>query len=180
MKSSKKLQFDDQVLEFVFKPRKPVTRKLKRLQEAEPEVDETGEISGFCEEPIVPPSPMHGDDRNRVVNTQEEENSYEEVKKKLKLTNLEIAKFKKRARKHVAKKANFNRMKALWEAEKASKPEVVSRKAQYFTRTVLAIKEARYVRWINGRLRTNIREMKRQIEDLEIQLRKSRGQPQHK
>ena len=40
VKSSKKLQFDDQVSEFVFKPRRPVTRNLRRLQEAKPGVSE--------------------------------------------------------------------------------------------------------------------------------------------
>jgi len=71
-------------------------------------------------------------------------------------------------------------MKALWEHERNSKPQIVSRKAQYFTWIVHAIKEARYIRWINDRLRTNIRVMKRQIEDLNIQLSKSGGQPRHK
>lgn len=183
MKSSRKLQFGDQVLEFVFKPRRPITRQLKRLQEVEPEIDETWEILGFCEEPIVPvvpPSPMHEGDKNRAVNTQEKENDYEEVKKKLKLANLEIAKLKKMERKHTVQKSNFKRIKSLWEDGKVSKAEVVSRDAQYFTWTVPAIKEARYIRWINDILRTNIEVMKREIEDLEIQLSKSRGQPQHK
>ena len=40
VKSSKKLQFDDQISEFVFKPRRPVIRHLKGLQEVEPEVSE--------------------------------------------------------------------------------------------------------------------------------------------
>lgn len=183
MKSSKKLQFDDQVSKFVFKPRRPVTRQSKRLQEVEPEVSEIGEISGFHEELVVPvmqPSLMHKDDRNRAIDTQEEENNYEEVKKKLKLSNLEIAKLMKRERKHAVEKANFKRMKALWKDGKASKPKVVSRDAQYFTWIVPTIKEARYIRWINDRLRTNIKVMKRKIEDPEIQLSKSGGQPQHK
>lgn len=80
-----------------------MTRQSKRLQEIDSEVSETREISGFYEEPlvpVVPPSLMHEDDRNRAVDTQEEENSFEEVKKKLKLSNLEISQLKKRARKH--------------------------------------------------------------------------------
>jgi len=67
----------------------------------------------------------------------------------------------KRARKHAVEKANFRRMKAMWEYRKSSKPEVASRKAQYFTCTIPTIKEARYIRWINDGLRTNIRVMKR-------------------
>lgn len=111
---------------------------------------------------------MHEYDRNKAVGTQEEENNYEEVKNKLKLANVEIAKLKKRARKHAIEKVNFNRMKALWEGERISKPQAVRRKAQYFTWTVPAIKEARYVKWINSRRRSNIRRMKRKVEDLEI------------
>lgn len=45
VKSSKKLQFDDQVSEFVFKSRRPVTRHSKRVQEAQPKVSETGEVA---------------------------------------------------------------------------------------------------------------------------------------
>ena len=71
-------------------------------------------------------------------------------------------------------------MEALWEDKIVSIPEVVSCHAQYFTWMVPAIKEARYIRWIKDRLRNNIRVMKRKIEDLEIQLSKSGGQPQHK
>jgi len=148
------------------------------LQEVEPEVSETREISGFCEEPVVPvvqPSLMHEDDRNIVVDTQEEENNFEEVKKKLKLSNLEISQLKKRARKHVIEKANFKGIKAMWEDGKVPKPKVVGRDTQYFTWTIPAINEARYIRMINEKLRTNIRVTKRQIEYLEIHLSKPGG-----
>jgi len=40
-----------------------------------------------------------------------------------------------------------------------------------------AIKEARYIRWSNDKLRTNIKVMKMKIDDLKIQLRKSGGHP---
>ena len=65
-----------------------------------------------------------------------------------KLAKFEIARLKKRERKHAIEKVDFNKMKALWEHEKNSKPQVVSRKAQYFTWTLPAIKEERYIRWI--------------------------------
>lgn len=71
-----------------------MTRQSKRLQEVESKVSETGEISGFYEELVVPvmqPSLMHKDDKNKAVNTQEEENNYGEVKKKLEFANLEIS-----------------------------------------------------------------------------------------
>ena len=38
---------------------------------------------------------MHEDDRNKAVDTQEEENNFEEIKKKIKLANLEISKLRK-------------------------------------------------------------------------------------
>ena len=44
---------------------------------------------------------------------------------------------------------------------------------QYFTWTVPAIKEARFVRRINAQLRATNKRLKIQIEDLEIQLTKS-------
>ena len=72
-------------------------------------------------------------DRNRVFNTQREKRSYEGIKEKLRLANLEIAKLKKKARKHVVEKIKFDRIKALWELERVSKPETVSSEAQFFT-----------------------------------------------
>jgi len=97
-----------------------------------------------------------------------------------KLAKFEITRLKKMARKHAIEKVDFNKMKALWEHEKNSKPQAVSRKAQYFTLTVPVIKGARYIRWNNNRLRTNISVMIRQIEHLNIQLSKPEGQPRLK
>lgn len=54
-----------------------------------------------------------------------------------------------------------------------SKPEIVSSENQYFTWTVLAIKEARFVRKVNVHLRARNKGLKRKIENLEIQLTKS-------
>lgn len=39
-KASKKLKFDEQVEQFVFKPRRPITRNFKQVS---PRTDETGE-----------------------------------------------------------------------------------------------------------------------------------------
>ena len=39
------------------------------------------------------------------------------------------------------------------------------------------LSKERHIRWINNRLRPNIKVMKRQIEDLEIQLSKREGHP---
>ena len=91
----------------------------------------------------------------------------------MRVANFKIAKLKRKERRHVAEKTNFNKIKALWEVERVSKPEIVSSEAQYFTWTVPAIKEARFVRMINVKLRATNRRLKRQIEDLEIQLTKS-------
>lgn len=44
VKASKKLKFDDQVDQFVFKPRRPITRNFKQIQEVLPRADETREI----------------------------------------------------------------------------------------------------------------------------------------
>ena len=63
------------------------------------------------------------------------------MEERLKAANNEIAKLRVRAREHVVEKINFKRMKALWEAEKVSKPEVVNSENQYFTWIVPAIKE---------------------------------------
>ena len=75
----------------------------------------------------------------------------------LRFPNLE------KIRKHVVKEANFNRMEALWEDKKSSIPEVVSCHDQYFTWTIPAIKEERYMRRVNEKLRTSIRMMKERL-----------------
>lgn len=141
-----------------------MTRNLRRLQEVEPEESETTEISKFLEEPLVPlvqPSLIHKDDRNKAVGTQEEECSFEEVKKKLKSANFEIAQLKKRARKHAIEKSNFKRVKSICKDVKVPRHELVDSHAQYFTWTIPAIKKERYIKRINGKLRTKIGMMKR-------------------
>ena len=101
-------------------------------------------------------SQLHKNDKGKAVISQQEECSFEELKKKLKLANLEITKLRKTSRKHEIKEAYFNKMEALWEDKTISIPEVVSCHAQYFTWTVLAIKEARYIRKVNEKLRAGI------------------------
>ena len=88
----------------------------------------------------------------------------------MRLANLEIARLKKASRKHAIKEAHFNKMEALWEDKTISIPEVVDCNAQYYTWTVPAIKEAKFIRKVNTKLRAGIRVMKRHIEDLKIQL----------
>ena len=77
-----------------------------------------GEDANFFEEPINISSPMLGEDRNRVFNTQREKSSYEEVKDKLRLANIEIDKLKKKVRMHAVERSKFERLKGLWELEK--------------------------------------------------------------
>ena len=78
-----------------------MTRHSKRIQEAQPEASETGEVAELHEGPVVPSetsSQLHKDDRGMAVITQQEECGFEEVKKKLKLANLEIAKLRKKGK----------------------------------------------------------------------------------
>lgn len=171
IKASKKLNFDDQVAKFVFKPRRPVTRHFKQVQEMQPEASETEEIEKTHEIPMTPletSSQLHEELKNTII--PQEEYSVEELKKKLRLANLEIARLKKASRKHAIKEAQFNKMEALWEDKTFSIPEVVDCNTQYYTWTVPALKEAEFIRKVNTNLRARIRVMKRQIEDLKIQL----------
>ena len=64
-------------------------------------------------------------------------------------------------------------MKAVWEGQIVSKSEIPSSEEQFFTWTVPAIKEAKFVRVINTHLRASNRRLRRQVEDLEIQLTRS-------
>ena len=161
LKSSKKLDFDDEISKYVFKPRKPLTRKSKKMQETDMDLNKTGEFSNFYEEPIDLSSPMPESDKNRVFSTQIEKSSYEEIEEKLRLANFEISRLKRKARTRATEKTNFNRIKALWEIERVSKPKTISSEAQYFTWTVPAIKEAGFVRMINVKLRNTNRRLKR-------------------
>ena len=134
-KASKKLKFDDQVSKFVFKPRRPVMRHSKEVQEVLPEASEIEEVEKSHEGPVTSretSSHLHKNDRGKAVIFQEE-CSIEELKKKLKLANLEIAKLRKTSRKHAIKEAHFNKMEALWEDKTISIPEVVNCHAQYYT-----------------------------------------------
>lgn len=53
-KTSKKLKFDDQVSEFVFKPTRPMTRHSKEIQETLPQASEIGEVTKSLEGPVTP------------------------------------------------------------------------------------------------------------------------------
>ena len=66
MCSSDLLDFNDEILEFVFKPRRPLTRNSKKLQGLDVELDKAGVVSNVYEEPIDLSSPMPEDERNRV------------------------------------------------------------------------------------------------------------------
>jgi len=93
------------------------------------------------------------------------------------LANLEIARLKKAARKFAVKEAYFNQMQARWEDQTFKIPEVVDCNVQFLTWTVPAIKEAQFIRKVNKNLRSGIKVLKKQIEDLRIQLRQQKESP---
>ena len=133
------------------------------------EIDQTGgEDANVFEEPINISSPILEEDKNRVFNTQREKSSYEEVKDKLILANIEIDKLKKKVRMHAVERSKFERLKGLWELEKVSNIESINSEDQFYIWTVPAIKEAKFKRLVNTKLRANNRRLKRQVEDLEI------------
>ena len=84
---------------------------------------------------------MPEEDRNRVFNIQKEKSNHEDAKDKLRLENNEIDKLKKKVRVHAEERANFERMKGLWEMEKNPNPELIDSQAQFFIWTLPAIKE---------------------------------------
>lgn len=150
VKASKKLKFDDQVDQFVFKPRRPITRKIKQIQEVLPSADETREVT----------QPHERKDKGKTVAIQEEDNM-ENLKKRLELANFEIAKLKKAAKKFAIKEAYFNQMQARWEDQTFQIPEVVDFSVQFRSWTVPAIKEAQFIRKVNTNLRSGIKVMKK-------------------
>jgi len=165
-KASKKLKFDDLVDKFVFRPRRPIMRNFKDIQEILPGADETEEITQSHE----------GKDKGKAVTLQEED-SVEELKRKLELANFEIARLKKASRKHAIKEAYFNQMQARWEDKTFQIPEVVDFNVQFRSWTVPAIKEAQFIRKVNTKLRAGTRVMKKQIEDLKMQLAQQKKSP---
>ena len=166
VKASKKLKFYDQVDQFVFKPRKPITRKFKQRQEVLPRIDETGEVT----------QPHEQKDKGKKVTLQEED-SVEELKRRLELANFEIARMKKASRKFAIKEAYFNQMQAPWEDKTFQILEVVDCNVQFHSWTVPTIKEAQFFRKVNTNLRAGIRVMKKQVEDLKIQLSQQKKFP---
>jgi len=155
-KASKRLRFDVPAEEFVFKPRRPMTRRFQQVQEALPRTEETGEETQK--------------DSGKIVITAKE-NNIVALKSQLESAKYEIAKLKKAARKHATIHAKYYR--AFWEENEAVKAQlnsVVDGHAQFHTWTVPAIKEARYIRRINMQLRAGNRAMRKQIEDLKTQL----------
>ena len=77
---------------------------------------------------------------------------------------------KKKVRVQAKERENFERMKGLWEMEKNPNLELIDSQAQFFIWTLPAIKEEKFIRMVNTKLRENNRRLKRRVEDLEIQL----------
>jgi len=155
-KASKRLKFDEPAEEFIFKPRRPMTRRFQQVQEALPRTEETGEGTQK--------------DTGRTFITVKE-NNLAALKSQLESAKYEIAKLKKAARKHAAIHAKY--YKTLWEGNEAVEAQlnsVVDGHAQFHTWTVPAIKEAKYIRRINMQLRAGNRAMRKKIEDLKTQL----------
>lgn len=98
----------------------------------------------------------------------------------LKLENQEIAMMKKRARKHSVEKTEFKIMKALWEGQTVSRTEIPNSAKQFFTWTVPAIKEEKFVRVINTHLGASNRRLRNQVEDLELQLKLTQDELKNK
>ena len=90
MKSSKKLEFEDDVTTFVFKPRKTLTRKSKNIQESNVELGKIEEASTIQEELIDLSSPIPEGDKNRVFSTQTKKVSYEEMEERLRAANMKL------------------------------------------------------------------------------------------
>ena len=68
-------------------------------------------------------------------------------------------------------------MQARWEDKTFQIPEVVDCNVQSRSWTVPAIKEAQFIRMVNTNLRSRIRVMKKQIEDLKTQLSQQKEFP---
>ena len=73
-----------------------------------------------------------GKDKGKEITLQEED-SVEDLKRKLELTNFEIARLKKASRKHAVKEAYFNQMQARWEDKTFQIPEVVDCNVQFLS-----------------------------------------------
>ena len=78
---------------------------------------------------------------------------------------------RKRERKHIIENIEFKRMKAVWEGQTVARSEIPNSAEQFFTWTVPTIKEENFVRVINTHLRASNRNIRGQVEYLELQLK---------
>ena len=116
-------------------------------------------------------SPIVEHAASRKMKEKEEVTECQHLEEKLRLANQEIAMMRKRARKHSVEKTEFKKMKELWEGQSGSRSEIPSSAEQFFTWTVPAIKEEKFVRVINTHLRASNRILRGQVEDLEQKLK---------
>ena len=120
--------------------------------------------------------PHERKDKGKTVAIQEED-SVGDLKRRLELANFEISRLKKATNKSIVKEAYFNQMQARWEDQTFQIPEVVDFNVQFRSWNTPAIKEAQFIRKINTNLRSGIKVMKKQIEDLKIQLCQRKESP---
>ena len=67
VKPSKKLEFEDDVATFVFKPRKPLTRQSKKMQDSNVELKRKEEAYAIQEELIDLPSLRHKETKTHFL-----------------------------------------------------------------------------------------------------------------
>ena len=91
-KASKRLKFDEPGEEFIFKPRRPITRK--QVKEALPRTEETGKV--------------RQKDTSRTVITSQGDN-IAAIKSQLEAAKHEIAKLKKAARDYAVVYENYRK-----------------------------------------------------------------------
>ncbi len=68
-------------------------------------------------------------------------------------------------------------MQARWEDQTFQIPKVVDFNVQFCSWTTPAIKEAQFIRKVNTNLRSGIKVLRKQVEDLKIQLDQRKGSP---
>ena len=160
-RASKRLRFDEPGDEFIFKPRRPITRKQIREAEKLPRTEVAEELSRTEEAEKIKQKYT-----NRTVIISQGGNIIA-IKNQLEAAKHEIVKVKNATRESAVRYANYR--KAVLKGSENLVNQVDS-VADVYTWTVPAIKEAKLLRKINMHLRAENKTMRKKVADLKAQL----------
>ena len=169
-KTTKKLEFAGDDAGFMFQLRKPMTRHARKVMESNKETHKVSETSQPPPSIIDLSSPTKEDLIIKQKKGKEkitEKLEVETLEENLKDAREEISVLKKEAKKHRAKRIQFEQMSKIWEDQVTSVSKTLDNSEKLIMWTQPLRGEVKHIKKVNLHLKAKNRTEKDQVNDLE-------------